>query len=241
MTGATLPVLTATFPEQERFGAAAGTSTRTTARVGIIEIDLAMKPTVPVMFLICLPVSKVSSDPVWTPWDYIHGAGQRPEQIYIPPLVPGGRSLAFSLTKIMGYRILLGLGSIMLTCSIGCAREHAPGPEYPKKVQTGIDYGRVLHRARAGDEHSLSILFRVTDKVDGLGSELHCGYLQDLLRLYGDARFAAVLGKETKPVRESVIDSLDFAFAVFSKRLNWSVEFQSTYKLGSHRTRRLYP
>jgi hypothetical protein len=60
------------------------------------------------------------------------------------------------------------------------------------------------------------------------------GQLQRLLANYGDARFAAILRRESPAVRQSVIDSLDFAFEVYVRRPNWRGSFPITYAIAPH-------
>jgi hypothetical protein len=95
-----------------------------------------------------------------------------------------------------------------------------------------------LAEAERGNVQALSVLFRVADKLDGLGAEVYCGDLERLLEHYGDAGFAGSLSKEQKKIRERVVDSLDFAFEVHRNHENWSRKFPKTYRLGSHETQK---
>jgi hypothetical protein len=97
-----------------------------------------------------------------------------------------------------------------------------------------VNYSSAAQRARAGDESALVTLFRVTQSLDGGGAEGHAGELHRLLVSYGDTRFAAILRRENPKVRQSVIDSLDFAFEVYERRPHWSPLFPTTYALAPH-------
>ncbi|MEY2489598.1 MAG: hypothetical protein QOC70_1540 [Verrucomicrobiota bacterium] len=121
-----------------------------------------------------------------------------------------------------------------------CVEGNEKGADYPRRDQTGIDYPRVLAAARIGDDAALSMLFSVTRKVDGLGSELHCHYLLELLKQYGDFRFSTVLAKEPASSRTAVIRALNFAFVTFDKRRGWSIDFPYTYKLTPNEKRKVY-
>jgi hypothetical protein len=103
----------------------------------------------------------------------------------------------------------------------------------------GVDYGRAYKRAYAGHEDGLATMFRVTSALDGGGAEAHSGDLQKLLTMYGDARFRSVLRRESPKVRQSVIDSLDFAFLVYVRQPNWSAQFPQTYAIAPHPVLRL--
>jgi len=94
----------------------------------------------------------------------------------------------------------------------------------------GVDYPRAARGARRGDEAALITLFRVTRSLDGL----HSGELQDLLRQYGDSHFAKLLSSQDYKIRQSVIDSLDFAFLVVTRDRHWYHSFPVTYSLGPH-------
>jgi hypothetical protein len=85
----------------------------------------------------------------------------------------------------------------------------------------------------------LTTMFRVTPALDGGGSEGHSYDLQKLLTMYGDARFRSVLRRESPKVRQSVIDSLDFAFLVYVRQPNWSSQFPQTYAIAPHPVLRL--
>ena len=104
-------------------------------------------------------------------------------------------------------------------------------------ASVGIDYRRAYARAFAGHEDGLATMFRVTPALDGGGAEGHSDDLQKLLTKYGDARFAAILRHESRKVRQSVVDSLDFAFGVYSGHSDWSTSFPITYSLASHHAR----
>src|SRR5437867_6247438 len=108
--------------------------------------------------------------------------------------------------------------------------------KYPARQATavGIDYPRAARRARAGDQAALITLFRVTANLDGLGAEEHSSELQELLRHYGDAQFAALLRRENRAIRQNVVDSLDFAFLVYTRDRCWFRTFPLTYSLGRH-------
>jgi hypothetical protein len=83
-------------------------------------------------------------------------------------------------------------------------------------ARVGIDYRHASKRAYAGHEEGLTTMFRVTPALDGGGAEGHSHDLQKLLTMYGDAWFAALLHRESIAVRQSVIDSLDFAFELYA-------------------------
>jgi hypothetical protein len=103
----------------------------------------------------------------------------------------------------------------------------------------GIDYRSAAKRAYAADEHALATMFRVTPALDGGGAGGHSDDLHRLLTMYGDARFAGILRQERRAVRQSVIDSLDFAFLVYVRQPNWSAQFPQTYAIASHPVLRL--
>jgi hypothetical protein len=103
----------------------------------------------------------------------------------------------------------------------------------------GVNYRRAAKRAYAGDEAALATMFRVTRALDGGGAEAHSDDLHRLLTVYGDARFAGILRQERRAVRQSVIDSLDFAFLVYVRQPNWSAQFPQTYAIAPHPVLRL--
>jgi hypothetical protein len=111
-------------------------------------------------------------------------------------------------------------------------------PEYEfqseQAARAGVDYRRIAKRAHAGDESALLTLFRVTPSLDGGGAESHAAELHKLLASYGDARFASLLRRENPKVRQSVIDSLDFAFEVYVRHPHWSASFPITYAIAPH-------
>ena len=101
-------------------------------------------------------------------------------------------------------------------------------------ARVGIDYRHAYKRAYAGHEDGLATMFRVTPALDGGGAEGHSHDLQKLLTMYGDARFAALLQRESTAVRQSVIDSLDFAFELYVRRSDWSALFPATHAVAPH-------
>jgi hypothetical protein len=106
-------------------------------------------------------------------------------------------------------------------------------------ARVGVDYRRAYQLAYAGHEDGLITMFRVTPALDGAVAEVHSGDLQKLLTIYGDARFRSVLRRESPKVRQSVIDSLDFAFLVYVRQPNWSAQFPQTYAIAPHPVLRL--
>jgi hypothetical protein len=102
-------------------------------------------------------------------------------------------------------------------------------------ARVGIDYRHAYKRAYAGGEDGLATMFRVTPALDGGGAEGHSHDLQKLLTVYGDARFAALLRRQSAAVCQSVIDSLDFAFELYVRRPDWSAPFPVTYRIAPHR------
>lgn len=107
-------------------------------------------------------------------------------------------------------------------------------------AKAGVDYRRALKKAYAGDSTALAPLFRATPYMDGAGATLNSGVLEDLLRQFGDTTFSATLARQPRKITERVIDDLDFAFAMHDKQPDWSRKFPTTYRLGSHRSAKLY-
>jgi hypothetical protein len=147
------------------------------------------------------------------------------------------------LKTIESYRCWAGALYSLIAFSSGCAQDPISHQgltrtdlKYPSRQAgaVGIDYYDVYRRATKGDESALAILFDVTPSLDGLGSEEHSADLTKFLTLYGDKTFAAVLATRVKPVRKSVINALDFGFAVVVRQKNWSAQFPITYRLESH-------
>ncbi len=99
----------------------------------------------------------------------------------------------------------------------------------------GVNYRQALAQAEKGNARALSVLFRVADKLDGAGAETYCGDLERLLKMYGDAKFAALLSKEADNVRGNVLSSLDFAFDVYEHHERWSKKFPATFHAGTHK------
>jgi hypothetical protein len=58
--------------------------------------------------------------------------------------------------------------------------------------------------------------------------------MRKLLAMYGDSRFAALLRQERAAVRQSVIDSIDFAFEVYERHPDWSSLYVQTYAIAPH-------
>ena len=150
------------------------------------------------------------------------------------------------LTSILTSLTLLGLALDQAAC---LSHPRLPANarmlgefELPARqaAQAGVDYAEAYRQAKSGDSKALSVLFKVTDKLDGAGAEEHSGNLQGLLKINGDTAFAAVLAAESKKVREAVIDALDFGFIVIQRQQNWSKSFPSTYRLGLHPHELLY-
>jgi hypothetical protein len=129
-------------------------------------------------------------------------------------------------------RVLL-LTAISFVALSGCANSLY---EYEARQASavGVDYPRAARGARRGNDAALITLFRVTPSLDGLGAEQHSGELQDLLRQYGDSHFAKLLRSQDPKIRQSVIDSLDFAFLVVTRDRHWYNSFPVTYSLGPH-------
>jgi hypothetical protein len=98
----------------------------------------------------------------------------------------------------------------------------------------GIDYRRAYKRAYAGREDGLMTMFRVTPALDGGGAEAHSADMRKLLAMYGDARFAALLRQQSAAVRQSVVDSIDFAFEVYERHPDWSSLYPQTYATAPH-------
>src|ERR1700719_4465201 len=124
---------------------------------------------------------------------------------------------------------LLSAAALLSACA---SREYDLESEQGARV--GVNYPRAAKRAHAGDDSALVTLFRVTPSLDGGGAEGHAGELHRLLVSYGDARFAAILRRESPKGRQSVIDSLDFAFEVYERHPHWSPLFPVTYALAPH-------
>jgi hypothetical protein len=75
---------------------------------------------------------------------------------------------------------------------------------------TGLDYFRVVQESEKRNAPELANLFRVTPHVDGAPAELHVENLYSSLNSFGDRLFSTALTKESKTVRDEVIQSLDF-------------------------------
>ena len=103
------------------------------------------------------------------------------------------------------------------------------GPRDQAK-DAGVDYVAAVARAQRGERAGLKTLFRVTEHLDGHGSETHCSILRQLLASFGDRRFADALRSESADTRKRVLESLDFDFA-----RPWQKDFPRTYALGPHR------
>ena len=127
--------------------------------------------------------------------------------------------------------VLLLVGLFLCGCA-GAKNEFCEPCE--QAARAGVDYRKTLAEAQARNERGLSGLFRVADKLDGAGSEIYSSDIRQLLESYGDTAFSTRLSKETKKVREAVVDSLDFAFEVYAHHTKWSHIFPETYRLGSH-------
>jgi hypothetical protein len=103
----------------------------------------------------------------------------------------------------------------------------------------GIDYFRAVTQSEKGNAPELADLFRVTSFVDGAPAELHAENLYSLLKYYGDLAFSTELAKESKTVRDEVIQFLDFFFStdpsLGPKERNWVSAFPLTYRQGTHK------
>lgn len=103
----------------------------------------------------------------------------------------------------------------------------------------GIDYFKVFTQSEKGNAPELADLFRVTSYVDGAPAELHAENLYSLLKYFGDRAFSTELAKESKTVRDEVIQFLDFFFStdpsLGPKERNWVGEFPLTYRQGTRR------
>ncbi len=73
-----------------------------------------------------------------------------------------------------------------------------------------IDYRPILKRATNLDKKALVSLF--TMKFMGEGGETHCAILQNLMKLWGDTRFAEVLASQPKEIRDLVVSSIDYSW-----------------------------
>jgi hypothetical protein len=89
--------------------------------------------------------------------------------------------------------------------------EEYDGSIYAQARHDKIDYRPILKRAINLEKPALISLFGM--QFMGEGGETHCEILKDLMILWGDEKFATVLGEQPKKVREIVVSSIDYAWA----------------------------
>jgi len=137
---------------------------------------------------------------------------------------------------------------LLTTCAgtalslFGCASEHSSSTQRllsydssdavrQAQLLIGFDYSRHLQSAARKESAGLHALFRFTDSdaFVGAGAEDHCTVLMELLRVWGDRRFASELARETRKIREAVIHALDY------RARDWHASrFPATYALAYH-------
>lgn len=89
--------------------------------------------------------------------------------------------------------------------------EEYRGSVYAQAKIDGIDYRSVIKKATSHDRKALESLFAL--RFTGEGAETHCSILLDLMRFWGDAKFAEALATQTKEIRDLVIGSIDYSWA----------------------------
>jgi hypothetical protein len=98
----------------------------------------------------------------------------------------------------------------------------------------GFDYRRHLRKAIAGNQGAFAALFDYTSdgRLMGVGAQEHSEILYNLLLLWGDDFFSAVLRARRLTVQHRVVSRID------SRYPGWAPgKFPETYKLGPHHQR----
>jgi hypothetical protein len=147
------------------------------------------------------------------------------------------------LTRITRAVIAISITALLTGCVEGGIRKrYGRMLEIPvdQAAVVGVNYEKAVDGASRGNAAVLMEVFRATPYLDGAGSQLNSGELKGLLARFGDVPFSSILARQPHKVIERVIDDLDFAFGVYDKVPDWSREFPSTYRLGSHRYAKLY-
>jgi hypothetical protein len=137
--------------------------------------------------------------------------------------------------------VALALCDHVLTGSLTCNAKPVPNAEsilagagdavLTAKL-TKFNYLKNLKLAVANNDDGLRNLLRFTDSESfvGAGADDHCDTLYELLRFWGDRKYAQVLSGETVKVRSVVIDVLDYIYP------DWHKQFPLTYGLAKHDT-----
>jgi hypothetical protein len=130
----------------------------------------------------------------------------------------------------------IALIAVLTTLFIGtafAAGEFESSATWPDTVSmakdAGVDYPATARRARQGDRKALATLFALTLRMDGSGADSHATVLRILLQSLGDRSFSHALRKQSPPLRQRVIQDLDYDL-----RRPWRKQFPLTYALGSH-------
>ena len=131
----------------------------------------------------------------------------------------------------------------LFICFLACAADSVPSPAEIRAHSgdaigtaklTHFDYRRHLDRAISKQSDGLHELFAftTTEGFVGAGAEDHCAILHDLLQVWGDRRFAAVLRGESPRTRKAVVAALDYSW----RYPGWQpAEFPQTYQLAAHK------
>lgn len=75
----------------------------------------------------------------------------------------------------------------------------------------GIGYRPILKRAINLDKDALVSLFPI--QFLGEAAEIQCTTLQELMKLWGDDKFAEILTSQPENVRDLVVSSIDYSWA----------------------------
>lgn len=89
--------------------------------------------------------------------------------------------------------------------------EEYGGSIYAQARVDEIDYRPILVSAIKLEKPALTSLFAM--QFMGEGGETHSANLKNLMRLWGDEKFAEVLSAQPKKIREIVVGSIDYAWA----------------------------
>ena len=128
---------------------------------------------------------------------------------------------------------LIAVSSALFVSASFAAGDFESAITWPDTVSmakdAGVDYPATARRARQGDLKALATLFALTLRMDGSGADSPATVLRILLHSLGDSSFSHALRKESPPLRQRVIQQLDYDF-----RHPWRKRYPLTYALGSH-------
>ena len=112
-------------------------------------------------------------------------------------------------SALISVALLASLSQSALAQRFNPPRNYMDSALVEMTARAGIHYGQAYEQALHGQEAGLATLFQAGLHTDGAPAELHDSILWEMLQRWGDRRFAAVLRRQSREIRNRVRCSID--------------------------------